>query len=52
MILQLHHEPAVLVLTRQAVPTLDRTKYGTGIGAGARRLCAGGRSRAAILKSS
>jgi transketolase len=27
VILQLHHEPAVLVLTRQAVPTLDRTKY-------------------------
>jgi transketolase len=23
-ILQLHHEPAVLVLTRQAVPTIDR----------------------------
>jgi transketolase len=27
VILQLHHEPAVLVLTRQAVPTIDRTKY-------------------------
>ena len=26
VILQLHHEPAVLVLTRQAVPTIDRTK--------------------------
>jgi transketolase len=27
VIMRLHHEPAVLVLTRQAVPTLDRTKY-------------------------
>jgi transketolase len=27
VILQLHHGPAVLVLTRQAVPTIDRTKY-------------------------
>ena len=27
VILQLHHPPAVLVLTRQAVPTIDRSKY-------------------------
>jgi transketolase len=27
VILQLHHGPAVLVLTRQAVPTIDREKY-------------------------
>ena len=27
VIMQLHHEPACLVLTRQALPTLDRTKY-------------------------
>jgi transketolase len=27
VIMQLHHEPAVLILTRQAVPTLDRKKY-------------------------
>jgi transketolase len=27
VILQLHHQPAVLVLTRQALPTIDRTKY-------------------------
>ncbi|HYT87641.1 MAG TPA: transketolase, partial [Gemmataceae bacterium] len=26
VIMKLHHEPAVLILTRQAVPTLDRTK--------------------------
>jgi len=32
VILQLHHEPAVLVLTRQAVPTIDRTKYGPASG--------------------
>ena len=27
VIMQLRHEPAVLVLSRQALPTLDRTKY-------------------------
>src|SRR5262249_18777861 len=27
VIMQLHHEPAVLILTRQALPTIDRTKY-------------------------
>ncbi len=27
VILQLHHAPAVLILSRQAVPTIDRTKY-------------------------
>jgi transketolase len=32
LILQLHHEPAVLVLTRQAVPTIDRTKYAAASG--------------------
>jgi transketolase len=32
VILQLHHEPAVLVLTRQAVPTVDRTKYAAASG--------------------
>ena len=31
-IMQLHHEPAVLVLSRQAVPTLDRTKYASASG--------------------
>ena len=37
VILQLHHEPAVLVLTRQAVPTIDRPKYApaTGLARGA-----------------
>ena len=32
VILQLHHEPAVLVLTRQAVPTIDRSKYAAASG--------------------
>jgi transketolase len=32
VILQLHHEPAVLALTRQAVPTIDRTKYAPASG--------------------
>jgi transketolase len=31
-ILQLRHEPAVLVLSRQALPTLDRTKYAPASG--------------------
>ena len=32
VIMQLHHEPVALVLTRQAVPTLDRTKYAPASG--------------------
>src|SRR5262249_40781546 len=32
VIMQLHHEPAVLILTRQALPTLDRTKYASASG--------------------
>ena len=31
-ILQLKHEPAVLVLSRQALPTFDRTKYASAAG--------------------
>jgi transketolase len=31
-IMQLHHEPAVLMFTRQAVPTLDRSKYAPASG--------------------
>jgi transketolase len=30
--MKLHHEPAVLVLTRQAVPTIDRSKYAPASG--------------------
>src|SRR4029077_19307578 len=32
VIFQLHHGPAVLVLTRQALPTLDRKKYAPASG--------------------
>jgi transketolase len=30
--MQLHHEPVALVLTRQALPTIDRTKYAPASG--------------------
>jgi transketolase len=32
VIMQRHHEPAALVLSRQALPTLDRTRYGAASG--------------------
>ncbi len=32
VIMRLHHQPAVLVLTRQDVPTLDRTRYAPASG--------------------
>jgi hypothetical protein len=32
VIMQLRHEPAALALTRQALPTLDRTKYAAASG--------------------
>jgi transketolase len=32
LIMELHHEPAVLVLSRQALPTVDRTKYAPASG--------------------
>ena len=32
VILELHHEPAVLVLSRQAVPTVDRSRYAAASG--------------------
>ncbi len=31
-VMQLHHDPAVLVLTRQDLPTLDRTRYAPAAG--------------------
>jgi transketolase len=31
-IMRLHHEPVALILTRQALPTLDRTKYASAAG--------------------
>jgi transketolase len=37
VIMELRHEPVVLILTRQAIPTLDRTKYASveGVAKGA-----------------
>ncbi|HET9181370.1 MAG TPA: transketolase [Candidatus Angelobacter sp.] len=32
LIIQLRHEPAALILTRQALPTIDRTKYASAAG--------------------
>jgi transketolase len=32
VILKLHHEPAALILTRQALPTIDRGKYASASG--------------------
>ena len=32
VIMKLHHEPAVLILTRQAVPTIDRSRYAPASG--------------------
>ncbi|GHO82161.1 transketolase [Dictyobacter formicarum] len=32
VIMPLHHEPVVLILSRQELPTLDRTKYGSAAG--------------------
>jgi transketolase len=32
LILQLHHQPAAIILTRQDVPTLDRTRYAAADG--------------------
>jgi transketolase len=32
VVMKLHHEPAALVLTRQALPTIDRTKYAAAEG--------------------
>ena len=39
-VMQLRHRPAVLVLSRQPLPTLDRNKYAAGVRGRARRLCA------------
>ena len=43
-IMQLRHQPAVLVLSRQPLPTLDRSKYAAASGVAKRSLCAGGRA--------
>ena len=43
-IMQLRHQPAVLVLSRQPLPTLDRSKYASAVRCRAGRLCARRRS--------
>src|SRR5262249_12601750 len=54
-IMQLRHEPAVLVLSRQALPTLDRSKYSpaSGVSRGAYVLgdAPGGRPEVIIIAS-
>jgi transketolase len=51
VIMKLHHEPAVLVLTRQAVPTIDRSKYApaSGLARGAYILADAADSRPDVL---
>ncbi|MFL5244934.1 MAG: transketolase [Gemmataceae bacterium] len=53
VIMQLRHEPAVLILSRQAMPTLDRTKYApaSGVAKGAYVLAdaAGGKPDVLLL---
>ena len=44
-IMQLRHQPAVLALSRQPLPTLDRTQVRAGLRGGARRLRARRRPR-------
>jgi transketolase len=51
VIMQMHHEPAVLILTRQALPTLDRTRYASaaGVAKGAYVLADAGDGRPEVL---
>src|SRR5271154_686654 len=53
LVMQLKHEPAVLVLTRQNLPTVDRTKYApaSGLAKGAYVLAdaAGGKPEAILI---
>jgi transketolase len=54
-VVQLHHQPAVLALSRQPLPTLDRTKYApaSGLSQGAYVLadCPGGNPEVIIIAS-
>jgi transketolase len=53
--MQLRHQPAVMALSRQALPTLDRTKYApsSGVAQGAYVLadCAGGNPEVILIAS-
>ena len=44
VIMKLHHEPAALILTRQAVPTIDRTQVRARVGRGPRGVRPGRRA--------
>ena len=54
-VMQLRHQPAVMALSRQALPTLDRTKYApsSGVAQGAYVLadCAGGNPEVILIAS-
>src|SRR5215472_5652805 len=54
-VMQLRHQPAVLALSRQALPTLDRSKYApaSGVAQGAYILadCPGGNPEVIIIAS-
>ena len=41
-VMRLRHQPAVIVVSRQPLPTFDREKYASAEGRRARRLCHGG----------
>jgi Transketolase-like TK C-terminal domain len=51
VIMQLHHEPAALILSRQALPTLDRSRYApaSGLARGAYVLADSGDGRPDVL---
>ncbi len=54
VIMELHHEPAALILSRQNLPTLDRTKYASasGVAQGAYILADSGGTPDVILMAS
>lgn len=51
VIMQLRHQPAVLILSRQNLPTVDRSKYGAaaGVSKGAYVLADGGNGRPDVI---
>ncbi|GIK57438.1 MAG: transketolase [Chloroflexi bacterium] len=51
VIMQLRHQPAVLILSRQNLPTVDRSKYGAaaGVAKGAYVLADGGNGRPDVI---
>jgi transketolase len=51
VIMQMHHQPVALILSRQALPTLDRTKYApaAGVSKGAYALADAGDGKPEVL---